>query len=95
MISQPDNDDVLSTFNYLQWRKRQLEKNIDLGQAAKDIENNLETIVTMPNIDEKIMGMNGLPSEFFRYERDKDGKPTRDGLIDYRKDEYRAIEPHC
>ena len=51
MISQPDNDDVLSTFNYLPWRKRQLEKNIDLGQAAKDIENNLETIVTMPNID--------------------------------------------
>ena len=92
MISQPDNDDVLSTFNYLPWRKRQLEKNIDLGQAAKDIENNLETIVTMPNIDDKILGMNGLPSEFFRYERDKDGKPTRDGLIDYRKDEYRAID---
>ena len=36
--------------------------------------------------------MNGLPFEFFTYERDKDGKPTRDGLIDYRKDEYRAID---
>ena len=84
MISQqPDSN--LSTYNYLQWRKLHLENDLDLGQAAKDVENNKETILIAPTLSEKFLDMDGQPTEHFKYDQ-KDGKPTRDGIRDLRMD---------
>ena len=84
MISQqPDSN--LSTYNYLQWRKLHLENDLDLCQAAKNVDNNKETILIVPTLDDKFLDNDGQPTEHFKYDR-KDGKLTRDGIRDLRMD---------